>query len=136
MYEKLGDENMFLFGLNARQVGELRRQGYKPYEYYTRVPGLKDTLDFIAEGFGGGAGYSALINRLLFGGGGQADEYMLLADFDDYRGAHRRAGEAYLDKDRWNRMSLLNIARSGGFAADRSIREYAREIWDVPVREL
>ena len=64
-----------------------------------------------------------------------ADEYLLLADFESYRDAHVRAGNAYLDKDRWNRMSLMNVARSGIFAADRSIQDYARDIWNVPVRE-
>ena len=67
-------------------------------------------------------------------GGGIADEYLLLADFDSYCQAHRRSLEAYADPDRWNRMSLINIARSGIFAADRSIRDYARDIWHVPTR--
>ena len=67
--------------------------------------------------------------------GGMADEYMLLADFESYRDAHARAGQAYLDQRRWNQMSLMNIARSGIFAADRSIRDYARDIWNVPVVE-
>ena len=60
---------------------------------------------------------------------------MLLADFESYKAAHKRAGEVYLDPAQWNRMSLINIARSGIFAADRSIRDYARDIWNVPVRE-
>ena len=75
-----------------------------------------------------------LARRLLFGDGGPADEYLLLADFESYRDAHVRAGQVYLDPTRWNQMSLVNIARSGIFAADRSIRDYAREIWDIPVR--
>ena len=64
-----------------------------------------------------------------------ADEYMLLADFDSYCDAHRRSLEAYADRKRWNQMSLINIARSGIFAADRSIRDYARDIWHVPTRK-
>ena len=63
-------------------------------------------------------------------------EYLLLADFESYRAAQEQAGLAYLDRKRWNRMSLINIARSGIFAADRSIRDYARDIWNVPVRAL
>ena len=63
-------------------------------------------------------------------------EYLLLADFESYRDAHQRAGLAYQDPKRWNQMALMNIARSGIFAADRSIRDYARDIWNVPVRAL
>ena len=63
-----------------------------------------------------------------------ADEYLLLADFESYKAAHQRAGEVYKDPARWNRMSLINIARSGIFAADRSIRDYAGDIWNVPTR--
>ena len=94
-------------------------------------------LDQFTKGFGDGVSYSDIANRLLFGAnGGPADEYMLLADFESYRDAQRRAGEAYRDRQRWNRMSLINIARAGIFAADRSIRDYARDIWKVPVREI
>lgn len=80
--------------------------------------------------------YSTLTNRLLFGAGGSmADEYMLLADFDSYCAAHKRSLEAYADRQRWDQMSLINIARSGIFAADRSIRDYANDIWHVPTRK-
>lgn len=136
MHRLLGDDNMFLFGLNADQVKQTRRQGYNPYEYYLHSEGLKEVLDFISEGLGSGVSYAGLVNRLLFGGGGAADEYMLLADFDSYRRAQLAAGQAYPDRTRWNRMSLLNIARSGIFAADRSITEYAQAIWSVPTRSL
>lgn len=87
-------------------------------------------------GFGDGVAYDDIARRLLFGDGGPADEYLLLADFESYRDAHQRAGLAYQDPKRWNRMALMNIARSGIFAADRSIRDYARDIWNVPVRTL
>ena len=93
-------------------------------------------LDQITAGFSDKVSYSDLSNRLLFGAGGsQADEYMLLADFDSYCDAHRRVLEAYRDPSRWYRMSLINIARSGIFAADRSIQDYARDIWHVPTRK-
>ena len=64
-----------------------------------------------------------------------ADEYMLLADFDSYCAAHKRSLAAYADHQHWNQMSLINIARSGIFAADRSIRDYANDIWHVPTRK-
>ena len=73
--------------------------------------------------------------RLLSGGGGSpADEYMPLAGLASYCAAHRRSLEVYADRRRWDQISLINIARSGIFAADRSIRDYAREIWHVPTR--
>lgn len=93
-------------------------------------------VDQLNVGFGDGVAYDDIARRLLFGDGGAADEYLLLADFESYRDAHARAGRAYQDPKAWNKMSLLNIARSGIFAADRSICDYARDIWNVPVREI
>ena len=136
MHQVLGDENIFLFGLKAREVAEMKQKGYKSYEYYVHNPDLKRVVDQLNLGFGDGAAYDDLARRLLFGDGGPADEYLLLADFESYRDAHVRAGQVYLDPTRWNQMSLVNIARSGIFAADRSIRDYARDIWNVPVRTI
>ena len=135
MHDLLGDENMFLFGLTADQVEERRRQGYRSLDYYQQDPVLKRVLDQISAGFSNGRAYTDLTNRLLFGGGGGiADEYMLLADFDSYCQAHRRSLEVYKDRRAWDQKSLINIAQSGIFAADRSIRDYARDIWHVPTR--
>ena len=134
MHQQLGDENIFLFGLTADQVDALRRQGYRSMDYYYQNQDLKRVIDAISYGFNG-VGYSDLTNRLLYGAGGSAaDEYLLLADFDSYCKAHQRALATYANKEQWNRMSLINIARSGIFAADRSISDYARDIWKVPTR--
>ena len=136
MHQQLGDENIFLFGLTAEQVNERKRQGYRPLDIYQHNSALKRVIDQIAAGFRDGVSYQTLTNRLLFGAGGSmADEYMLLADFDSYCDAHRRSLAAYADRRRWNQMSLINIARSGIFAADRSIRDYANDIWHVPTRK-
>ena len=135
MHQVLGDENIFLFGLKAHEVAELKHNGYKSYEYYIHNNDLRSVVEQLNLGFGDGINYDDIARRLLFGDGGPADEYLLLADFESYRDAHARAGQAYLDPKRWNKMSLMNIARSGIFAADRSIRDYARDIWNVPVRE-
>ena len=136
MHQQLGDENIFLFGLTAEEVNERKRQGYRPLDLYQHNPALKRVIDQIAAGFRDDVSYQTLTNRLLFGAGGSmADEYMLLADFDSYCDAHRRSLEAYADRKRWNQMSLINIARSGIFAADRSIRDYANDIWHVPTRK-
>ncbi len=135
MYQQLGDENIFLFGLTADQVVQLKDRGYVPADYYNSSPALKRVLDQISAGFADKVDYTEITNRLLHGAGGSpADEYLLLADFDSYCQAHHRALEAYADRRLWNQMSLINIARSGIFAADRSIRDYASEIWHVPTR--
>ena len=135
MHQQVGDENIFLFGLTAEEVVERKRQGYRPLDIYQHNPALKRVIDQISAGFADGVSYSDLTNRLLFGAGGSpADEYMLLADFDSYCQAHQRALATYADRQQWNRMSLINIARSGVFAADRSIRDYAKNIWHVPTR--
>ena len=136
MHQVLGDENIFLFGLKANEVAQLKHNGYKSYEYYIHNPDLRAVVEQLNLGFGDGISYDDIARRLLFGDGGPADEYLLLADFESYRDAQARAGQAYLDSKRWNQMSLMNIARSGIFAADRSIRDYAKEIWNVPVREI
>ena len=92
MHERLGDENMFLFGLTAPEVAEMKQKGYHPHEYYMRSAELKAVIDRLTQGFGDGVGYGELTNRLLFGSGGSApDEYMLLADFESYNAAHQRA---------------------------------------------
>ena len=136
MHQVLGDENIFLFGLKAHEVAEMKEKGYKSYEYYVHNPELRAVVDQLNVGFGDGVTYEDIARRLLFGDGGMADEYLLLADFESYRDAHVRAGLAYRDPKRWNKMALMNIARSGIFAADRSIRDYARDIWNVPVRTI
>ena len=135
MHEVLGDEKMFLFGLHADEVTELKREGYIPQRLYNRDQRLRRCLDALRTGFRDGISYDDLYQRLLFGAGGSAaDEYLLLADFQSYCDAESRMVETYLDQRRWNQMSLHNIARSGIFAADRAVAEYAEHIWHVPHR--
>jgi len=136
MYETLGDENMFLFGLKAHEVKAMREGGYNPYEFYAHNEAMKRVLNRFGAGFSDGVSYTELTNRLIFGAGGApADEYMLLADFDAYAQAQLCAAEEYRNRAQWNRVSLVNIARSGIFAADRSVRDYARDIWRVPTKK-
>ena len=136
MHEVLGDENMFLFGLKTEEVKEVRDMGYNPFNIYTRDPNLHRVLDQISNGFKDGVRYDDLVQHLLLGkNGSMADEYMLLADFASYCAAERRMVETYADRTKWNQMSLHNIARSGIFAADRSIADYADTIWHVPYKK-
>ena len=137
MHDVLGDENMFLFGLHADEVVQLKREGYLPQRLYNRDPKLRRALDALRGGFRDGVSYEDLFTRLLTGAGGSpADEYLLLADFESYWQAEQRMAETYRDQQAWNRMSLHNVARSGIFAADRSVAEYADNIWHVKHRTI
>ena len=88
----------------------------------------------MSQGFSDGKSYSDLANGLLFGSGGQADPYLLLADFESYRLEQAKAAETYRNQKLWNQMAISNVARSGIFASDRSIADYAERIWHVDVR--
>jgi glycogen phosphorylase len=125
----VGAENFFLFGLSAPEVKALRQQGYSPRSYYEQNLELKETLDLIASGYfskGDRELFKPLMNNLL-----GADPYLLLADYADYLAVQTQVGQAYQERDRWCRMSILNSARSGRFSSDRAIREYCDKIWKV-----
>ena len=126
MHERLGDENMFLFGLHADEVVRLKREGYAPQKLYARDENLRAVIDKLKAGFSDGVSYDDLASRLLMN-----DEYMLLQDFASYCAAEQRMADTYARSEEWNRMSLINIARSGIFAADRAVAQYADTIWHV-----
>ena len=130
IFETVGPENMFLFGLHADEVAA-KRKNYDPNTYFYSDGDIRRVLERFSDGFDDGVSYSDITQKLLFGAGGPADEYMLLADFASYRDAQSRLAAAYPDRSAWNRCALLNIARSGIFAADRSIANYADDIWKV-----
>ena len=125
IHSEVGDDNIIIFGMQTPEVLRLQKQGYSPYEYYNNNETLREALDFIGKGFGGmnfDSIYYSLKNH---------DNYMALADFADYQSAQKKATELYNNRDVWNNMSLVNIAKSGVFAADRSIEDYARDIWHI-----
>jgi starch phosphorylase len=129
IHSAVGDDNILIFGMHTPEVLQIQKQGYSPMQYYNNNSDLKNALDFIGAGFGAHR-FDNIYNTLK-----NVDHYMALADFADYCGAQRRAAELYGDRDRWNRMSLINIANSGIFAADRSISDYANNIWNIkPVK--
>ena len=129
MQEAVGKENIFIFGLTAADVEKLWLEGYRSANYYTTNERLARIVTFLSTGFAGES--FADIASYLLGGQGVADPYMCLADFESYRLTHEKMIETYQDKEKWNRMSLLNIAAAGHFAADRSIEEYAQRIWNL-----
>jgi glycogen phosphorylase len=127
--EEVGADNFFLFGLSAPEVYALKRQGYRPMDYYNTNQGLRDVIDLIRSGFfsrGDTELFRPLIDGLLY-----HDPYLLLADFQSYLACQSKVSEAYRDTERWTRMSILNTARSGKFSSDRTIREYCADIWGV-----
>ncbi len=129
MQAATGPENMFIFGLTAPEVEDLWAKGYHSALYYTSNERLARIVNYLHVGFAGES-FGDIANYLL-SGHGVADPYMCLADFESYRQAHQAALAAYADKEKWNRMSLHNIAAAGHFAADRSIKEYADRIWNL-----
>ncbi len=130
IHEAVGDENIFLFGLLTEQVREMYQRGYNPTKYYNENASLKRVIDSLRSGVGGVA-FGEIADSLTIGQHGQADSYMVLADFESYKNAQTRLAETYKDKNHWNRMSLVNIAKAGFFAADRSVKEYADRIWNI-----
>lgn len=129
MLDAVGNDNMYIFGLTSREVDELWLRGYNAAEFYNSNERLTKIINCLNTGFAGES-FSEIASYLI-AGHGIADPYMCLADFESYRIAHEGMTDAYEDKNKWNRMSLLNIAAAGYFAADRSIEEYAGRIWGM-----
>lgn len=133
MHQLLGDDNIFIFGLTAEEVASKKASGYNSFEYYNANPVLHRVMRRLgSEPFADGKTYQDIGNSLLYGQGYSADDYLLLADFESYRYMQQKITDAYADQKHWNQMALTNIAKSGKFAADRSIRDYANNIWHVP----
>lgn len=128
IHEQVGDENMFLFGMHADEVEALWKRGYNPEEFCT--PELRSVLHMLTSGVLGQR-FDDIVDSLLTYRFGVADSYMTIADFADYARAQSEAAAAYKDRTRFNRMSLVNIAKAGIFSADRSVQEYANEIWHL-----
>lgn len=128
--QEVGEENIFIFGLTADQVFELKNNGYNSYFYYDNNPQLKRVLDLINSDYFCTFEpqiFKPIFDALVYHG----DKYCLLADYDSYVNKQKEVSQNFLDKQNWHRKALLNIARSGKFSSDRTIRQYADEIWKV-----
>jgi starch phosphorylase len=127
--EAVGPENFFLFGLTVEEIRRLRAEGYRPRALYERDAELRSVLDALADGTfsrGHASLFRPLVDSLL-----DHDPWLLLADFRSYVECQAEVERAYLDPERWTRMSILNTARMGRFSSDRSIADYCRDIWRV-----
>ena len=128
--QNVGDDNIFIFGLRTPEVVALKQGGYQPMRLYEGNAPLKAVLDAIA---GGGfspdepARYRGLVDSLLWGG----DHYLLLADYAAYVETQLRVDALYRTPREWATRAISNVAGMGSFSSDRTIREYAKLIWNI-----
>ncbi|NCB41672.1 MAG: glycogen/starch/alpha-glucan phosphorylase [Clostridia bacterium] len=131
IHEQVGDENIFLFGMTLEEVSKLAASGtYSPWNLIHRNEEIAEIMRLLAAKIDG-AQFSDIFNSLAMGKNGVADPYYVLQDFDSYKLTQAEINKAYADKARWNKMSLMNIAKAGVFSADRAIAEYAQRIWKI-----
>lgn len=125
---EVGEENMFLFGMTTPEVNDLQKKGYNPREFLGNNQTLLNAVTEIGNGINGKS-FREVSESLI-----TSDPYMVLADFEDYRRTQKLVNQTYNDRNKWNQMSLINIAKAGIFSSDRAITEYAQNIWHtVPV---
>ena len=135
MADYIGEEHMFIFGLLADEVTKLKSSGYNPREYYNANSDLKEVLNMLRDGYFNPENrdlflplYDSLLN--------QGDTYLLLADYQAYLDAQDKVSALYLDQKTWTEKAIINTARMGYFSSDRTIREYAEDIWNVTPVEI
>ena len=129
--EEVGDDNIFIFGMEVNEVEALRAKGYNPWDLYHRDEELRAVIDWLGSNYFTPNEHNAfgLVHQSLLDGG---DPFMVLADYRSYVDCHERVDAAYRNKSEWARMAILNTARMGKFSSDRTIREYAEQIWSLP----
>jgi len=134
--EAVGDENIFIFGMTVSEVEALRQSGtYNPWSICHNNASLERIFHKLSKGINDTV-FSDIANSLTTGYNGIADPYFVLADFESYKRTQKDIQAAFTDKKRWNRMSLINIAKAGRFSADRAVMEYANNIWGIkPVED-
>ncbi|MDA3899459.1 MAG: glycogen/starch/alpha-glucan phosphorylase [Spirochaetes bacterium] len=128
--EEVGDDNIFIFGLTAEEVQQTKYSGYNAREYYHKNGELRRTLDAISNGYFCQSMpdlFKPIIDSLLNHG----DPYMLLADYESYIEKQEEVNRSYTDSEKWTTMAIYNVARMGKFSTDRTIKEYADDIWNI-----
>ncbi len=123
--DQVGIDNIFIFGMTADEVLAKQAQGYKPEDYFNNNDVISRAINRMYSGING-CTFEEVANSLKY-----KDPYMVLADFDAYQSAQQYISECYKDRDKWNKMSLHNIAGAGIFSADRAVEDYARDIWKL-----
>jgi starch phosphorylase len=128
--EEVGEENIFIFGLTTPEVAAVKAGGYNPWDYYHSNPELKQALDMIATGYFSvdePTRYQCIFDTLLHKG----DQYLLLADYQSYVDTQEKVAELYQNQEEWTKKAILNVARMAKFSSDRTIGEYAKNIWGI-----
>jgi starch phosphorylase len=128
--EEVGWDNIFIFGLTTEQVAAKQAEGYRPWDYYNANADLSEVLNMIGTGFFSPSEpdrFKPIIDNLLHRG----DQYLLLADYESYIACQRQVEEAYKDQTLWVKKSILNVAQMGKFSSDRTIAQYAKQIWNI-----
>lgn len=138
--EEAGIENNYIFGLKVNEIEEMRTKGYDPHVPYNDIQGLKRIVDSLIDGTFNdlGTGIYGNIHRSLMENAPwqQADQYFVLEDFESYRKAQKAINKEYRDRMGWAKKQLMNIANAGKFSSDRTIKEYADEIWHIEPAKL
>jgi starch phosphorylase len=132
MAQLVGDENIFIFGLKAHEVDALKQKGYQPQQTIDQNPMLKEIFKLIQSGFF--SPYDANLFAPIVKSLTEVDPFMVCADFDSYALVQDQVSKMYLNKDEWTKKSIVNVAQCGYFSSDRSIREYAKDIWKIPIK--
>jgi starch phosphorylase len=126
---EVGDDNIFIFGLTSDEILSKRRENYTPIAFYESNPGLRLIIDMLKTNYFNKSEpgiFDAIVNELLY-----RDYYFVMADFEAYCTAQKRVELAYMNRDMWTRMSIINSARMEKFSSDRAIREYSGDIWNI-----
>uniref|UniRef100_A0A6I8QII9 Alpha-1,4 glucan phosphorylase n=1 Tax=Xenopus tropicalis TaxID=8364 RepID=A0A6I8QII9_XENTR len=134
MAEEAGEENMFIFGMRVEDVAELDKKGYNAQEYYEKLPELKKVIDQIKSGYFSPAKpdlFKDVVNMLF-----NHDRFKVFADYEAYIKCQEKVSELYKTPKEWTKMVIKNIAASGKFSSDRTIKEYAMDIWGVEPTDL
>ncbi len=128
--EEVGDDNIFIFGLTTAEVKNIKEGNYNPWDYYNSIPELKEVIDMISNGFFSDSNpdlFKPIVDALIHYG----DNFMLLADYASYINCQKNVSKLYKNMDAWTEKAIINVANMGKFSSDRTIMEYAKEIWDI-----
>lgn len=129
--QMVGPENIFIFGLKAHEVEALKQKGYHPRTYIDQSPMLKEIFKLIQSGFF--SPYDANLFAPIVKSLTEYDPFLVCADFESYCQIQDQVSKMYLNKDEWTKKSIVNVAQCGYFSSDRAIREYAKDIWKIPI---
>lgn len=132
MRQEVGKDNIFIFGLRVNEIKKIWQPGYRPQDYINRSQSLGEAIRLIQSNFFCPAEpdlFKPLTDNLIY-----SDPYLICADFDDYCRAQGEVGKTYLDRISWTKKSIINVASSGKFSSDRTIKEYAKDIWETKHR--